>query len=65
MKFKGPDGLRYDTDVHDFVEENGELASVERIAEAWGESVESVARDRAMWNQLRAKRTGNESEESE
>lgn len=46
MIFDGPDGLRYDTSIHDFIDENGDLASAERVAEAWGESVEEVEADR-------------------
>lgn len=47
MKFDGPRGLRYDTDKHDYVEPDGELASSERVADAWEKPVEEVEQDRA------------------
>ncbi len=47
MIFDGPKGLRYDTAKHDFVEPGGELASAERVANAWGKPVEEVEQDRA------------------
>ena len=45
--FDGPDGLSYDTNIHDFTEENGTLASPERVADAFGMPVEEVEQDRA------------------
>lgn len=46
MIFDGPNGLRYDTTIHDFIEEDGTMASAERVAEAWGTSIEDVEEDR-------------------
>lgn len=57
LKFSGPDGLKYDVAVHDFVEEDGEIASAERVAGAWETTVEQVERDRAIWSELREKRS--------
>jgi hypothetical protein len=47
MIFDGPDGLRYDVAIHDFIEADGTLASAERVASAWGETMEEVEADRA------------------
>lgn len=51
--FEGPDGLRYDPRIHDFIEADGSLASAERVAAAWGMTVKEVEEDRQALDQLR------------
>lgn len=46
LMFDAPNGLRYDTALHDFVEPDGSLASAERVAHTWGMTVEEVEQDR-------------------
>ena len=54
MIFEAPDGLRYDTTIHDFIEPDGTLASAQRVADAWGmtkDEIEQDRNDRAEWRQ--------------
>lgn len=48
MIFDGPpgSGLRYDTAIHDFIDESGSMATAERVAEVFEVSVEEVEQDR-------------------
>lgn len=46
MIFDGRNGLRYDTAIHDHIDENGNLASAESVAEAWKMPVEEVEAER-------------------
>jgi hypothetical protein len=54
MIFDAPNGLRYDSAIHDFIETDGSLATAERIAQAWGMSVEEVEQDRQALANLKA-----------
>lgn len=44
--FDAPGGLRYDTAIHDFIDEEGNLAPAERVATVWNMRVEDVEDDR-------------------
>lgn len=46
MIFDGRNGLRYDTSKHDFIDDSGELASAESVAEAWNMTVEEIEAER-------------------
>lgn len=56
ITFDGPDGLRYDPRIHDYIDEDGTLASPERVAAAWGTTVEEVEAERKAREETRSER---------
>lgn len=46
MIFDGPFGLRYDSRQHDYIDEQGDLASAERVADAREVPIAEVEADR-------------------
>lgn len=56
IKFTANDGLFYDVGIHDFVESDGALATVERVSKAQGIPVSEVEEWRQWLAERRAQR---------